>query len=123
MPGGLPNQPSIVLNRWQREGDVTDIQKYSFGFDGEALGAFFNSEDGSGSIVDASFIRLQNVSLSYGFPQTVIDKLKVIESLRIYFQGQNLLTITDYIGMDPETLNSTALPPLRMLTAGINVGF
>ena len=122
-PGGQVNQPAIVLNRWQKEGDDADIQKYSIGFDGEALDAFFNSEDGSGSIVDASFIRLQNVSLSYGFPQAVLERLKVVESLRIYVQGQNLLTITDYIGMDPETLNSTALPPLRMLTAGINVGF
>ena len=49
-------------------------------------------------IEDASFVRLQNLSLGYNVPL----KNKSISRLRLYFTGENLFTITDYAGIDPE---------------------
>jgi hypothetical protein len=75
---------------------------------------------------DASFARLRNVNLSYSLPAAVISRLKLSEC-RIYLQGQNLVTWTNnkYVS-DPETIStinqaSIVMPPLRVITAGINV--
>ena len=47
-----------------------------------------------------------------------------IKRLRLYVQGQNLLTLTKYKGNDPESQNANdALPPLRVITGGIQVTF
>jgi hypothetical protein len=55
-----------------------------------------------GAIEDASFIRLREVSLSYSLPQKWIAN-SFIRSLEIGVSGRNLLLITDYSGIDPET--------------------
>ncbi len=76
--------------------------------------------------VNTSFIRLKNVALFWSLPQALISKMK-LQSARVYFQGQNLFTITNYKGLDPETASvgvassGYKLPPLRMLTAGIQL--
>ena len=43
--------------------------------------------------------------------------------INIYIQGQNLLTITNYTGSDPERPSDNTLPPLRQITLGIQLGF
>jgi hypothetical protein len=119
-PGGRSNQTVLVLDRWQNKGDITDIQKFST--TGAAVTQFsYYSNFSSARVVNASFIRLKNVSLSYQFDKKLIRKLK-LESLRVYFQGQNLLTFSPYKYGDPETLSYTSLP-LRMLSTGIHVIF
>ncbi|WP_047246206.1 SusC/RagA family TonB-linked outer membrane protein [Maribacter thermophilus] len=92
---------------------------------------FANSyRDSDYFIEDGSFIRLQNVSLGYTLPH--INDL--ITKARIYVSGQNLLTITDYSGFDPEVNNRgqdnlnrgddyDAYPRSRTLTIGINLEF
>lgn len=70
---------------------------------------------------DASYIRLKNLSLSYSLPTSLLSKIKV-DRLKVYFQGQNLFTITNYLGLDPESQSSTSLPPLRMFTFGLQLG-
>ncbi|HEX6431196.1 MAG TPA: TonB-dependent receptor [Niastella sp.] len=70
---------------------------------------------------DASFVRLKNVSLSYNFPAKFIKKAK-IQNLRLYVQGQNLFTITNYTGYDPES-QGISLPPLRTFATGIQFTF
>ncbi|MDG3581692.1 SusC/RagA family TonB-linked outer membrane protein [Galbibacter pacificus] len=52
-------------------------------------------------IEDGSFARLRYVTLSYKFPQQILDKLS-LSALELYATGRNLLTITDYSGVDPE---------------------
>jgi hypothetical protein len=69
---------------------------------------------------DASYIRLKNLSFSYSLPKKIIEKLKA-QNLRIYIQGQNLVTWTKYEGLDPETQNAT--PVLKTLTGGIQLTF
>src|SRR5690606_10607174 len=97
-PGSFANQPAIVLNRWQQSGDQTHIQQYTQ--TGSARAAYLNVQRSDYLIGDASFVRLKNVSLSYTFPPSLLKKLK-LANLRVYLQGQNLLTFTDYEGLDP----------------------
>jgi hypothetical protein len=44
-----------------------------------------------------------------------------LRNLSGYLQGQNLLTISGFDGLDPENMNAAVIPPLRVFTAGINV--
>ncbi|MBO9572968.1 MAG: hypothetical protein J7497_12300, partial [Chitinophagaceae bacterium] len=69
---------------------------------------------------DASYIRLKNVSLSWEIPGNWCNKMH-LQSGTLYFRGQNLATITRYTGLDPETQNSSTLPPLQVWTAGITI--
>ena len=52
-------------------------------------------------VEDGSYIRLKNIAVGYNFPSEAIEKLG-IERLRLSVSAQNLLTITDYSGLDPE---------------------
>jgi len=50
---------------------------------------------------DASYLRLKNVQIGYTLPKSLTQKIR-INSLRVFFSGDNLLTFTDYPGLDPE---------------------
>ena len=119
-PGSASNQPNIVMDRWQKEGDITTIQR--FGLLGDSQRAYFNVRGSNQNTVDASFIRLKNVRLSYSLPADLLGKAGIQET-QIYLQGQNLLNFSDYLGLDPENTNSRVLPPLRTISAGINLSF
>jgi TonB-linked SusC/RagA family outer membrane protein len=122
LPGAsFTNQPTYVLNRWQKTGDDASIQRY-FGAASATLSANRTAQQSDFAYGDASYIRLKNVSLSWRFPQTWIRKLHM-QTARLYMLGQNLATITNYIGLDPETRNQKTLPPLRIITLGAQIGF
>lgn len=118
-PGSMGNQPSVVLNRWQQTGDVTDVQRFTQDFANGYI-AYANAQNSTSVYSDASFIRLKNLSLSYRLPATLLGKMH-LQQLRIYGQGQNILTFTDYIGLDPENQNLLTLPPLKTFTLGIQI--
>ena len=117
IPGDASNQVATVLSRWQKPGDHTTVARFTT--EGPAADpSFFNYlYNSDAQYTDASFIRLQNLSLSYQIPQ------KKKGYIRIYVQGQNLLIITDYKGVDPEMQNFGALPGPRILTTGISCDF
>jgi TonB-dependent starch-binding outer membrane protein SusC len=78
---------------------------------------------------DASFVRLDYLSVGYTFNTS---KLEWIKSLKLYVVGNNLFTITGYTGVDPETSQSglsygvdqyNVYPKTRTLTFGINASF
>ena len=117
--GQFLNQPTFVLDRWKNPGEVTNVPKFTQ--TGLAQAANRNISSSDLTFTDASFIRLQNVRFSYQFPTALIQKYSM-GNLLLYVQGQNLLTFTGYRGWDPET-QSLALPPLRMITAGLTVTF
>ncbi len=72
-------------------------------------------------IEDGSFLRLKTLSLGYTLPEKVRERLH-LSNARIYFQAQNVFTITKYSGADPEGLGYPyALP--RQYTFGIQFGF
>jgi TonB-linked SusC/RagA family outer membrane protein len=115
---GAFNQPSVVMNRWTTPGDVTDIQKFGTA---EGVDAYINLQNSDRALTDASYIRLKNVQVSYQLPVKWISKAK-IKNANLYVQGQNLLTFTKYIGLDPES-QSLSLPPLRTITVGLQMSF
>ncbi len=88
------NQSIAVLDRWRQLGDITNIPRASFGNSD-------NSRVSTRFIEDASYLRFKAITLSYDLPQSLIDKLG-ITALKIYGTGENMFTITDYSGFDPE---------------------
>lgn len=74
----------------------------------------------TGAYTNATYARLQNVSVRYHFDQRLLKKLH-LGDLTVYLQGQNLLTISKFGGLDPENLNASVIPPLRVFTGGINL--
>lgn len=114
----LVNQPTYVIGAWQKPGDISKIQRY------DASNAIRTSSS-AGSLSDAaysdaSFIRLQYISMSYTLPQAWLSRAH-IRNIRLFAQGENVFTITKFKGLDPETGNS-ALPPLRVITFGLDLG-
>jgi TonB-linked SusC/RagA family outer membrane protein len=79
----------------------------------------YTSSDGI--IVDASYIRLRNLSLNYSLPVNWTKTVKITQA-QIFLRGQNLWTITKYKGLDPET-QTGVLPPLKMFTVGLSCSF
>ncbi|MGI9044480.1 MAG: SusC/RagA family TonB-linked outer membrane protein [Gemmatimonadaceae bacterium] len=71
---------------------------------------------------DASFIRLKDVSLSYDLPTGVARRLGG-ESLRLYVNGRNLWTKTEWTGLDPELTSQRNIPLEKIVTGGITVRF
>jgi TonB-linked SusC/RagA family outer membrane protein len=120
MPGtAFANQPVSVLNSWQKPGDVVPIQRYNADF--SLYSPFSNATSSDAGYSDASYIRLKNLSLSWQLPDKWKQKVH-LQNCSIYVHGQNLLTFTNYKGLDPETLSTNSLPPLRVLTLGLRVG-
>ena len=52
-------------------------------------------------IDDADFLRLSTASIGYTFPKSVCEKIKA-QGLRVYVNGDNLFTLTNYRGFNPE---------------------
>ncbi|GEP97138.1 SusC/RagA family TonB-linked outer membrane protein [Chitinophaga cymbidii] len=115
------NMPAVMAERWQKKGDESRFQQY-YVSGGDPSAAMTNFRNSTGIVVDGSFIRLKNVALSYQLPENISQRMHATYS-RVYLQCQNLLTLTDYEGHDPETQGVRVLPPLRMLTAGVQVSF
>jgi len=114
---GQSNQPATVLDRWQKEGDKQPIQRYST----TSLSPGFATGSDAG-YADASFMRLKTLSASWDLPDKWLQKIH-LQNCSFYVQGQNLLTITGYKGLDPENQSIETLPPLRTITVGINTIF
>ena len=115
------NQPTYVLSRWTSPGQTTTVQKFSgnSNFNSPYSNARYFGGLGIG---DASYLRLKNISLSCELPQKWLSKLSVNRA-NLTLSGQNLITITNYKGLDPETQSMDLLPPLKTWALGLNVTF
>lgn len=108
------NALRTVKERWTPTNPSTKHPSSFWGFSPYGVGDFF--------LQDAWFVRLQNLSLGYNFPQRMLGK--VFSAARVHVDAQNLFVITPYTGVDPETDSYTAAYPfIRTFTAGINVTF
>jgi len=119
VPGSASNQPTSVMDRWQQPGDIASHQMFTEGNNGEAVDAYYRFVDSDGGLTDASFVRLKNLSISYDLPDNIAKNLHC----RIFAEGQNLLTFTPYKGADPEFRQTGYLPPLRVMTVGLQFSF
>ncbi len=113
------NQPISVLDRWRKPGDQALIQKYDASY--SSFPQYQMAIQSDKRISDASYIRLKNLSLSYQLPTTWVNSA-YIKNARVFMQGQNLITITNYVGADPENRTFSGMPILKVLTMGIQIG-
>ncbi|WBL23426.1 SusC/RagA family TonB-linked outer membrane protein [Zunongwangia sp. HRR-M8] len=95
------NLDNRVLNAWTPENTRTDIPRLATSDD--------NSNFGTNStwyLENASYLRLKNITLGYTLPRHTMESIFEGSSLRIYASADNVFTITDYEGMDPEVGNN-----------------
>jgi TonB-linked SusC/RagA family outer membrane protein len=114
------NEPATVLSRWQKAGDVTDIQRFGQGTSVANSVTYASQSDET--YKDNSYIRLKNISLTYTLPRQLTKKVR-LQQVHLFVHVQNLLTFTKFQGPDPESPAYTSLPPLRVVTGGISVTF
>lgn len=105
----------LLYDRWKQPGDVTDIPRYGV-----------TPQMDTRFLEDASFLRLKNVMISYSLPKSLLNKTKFFNTARIYLQGQNLLTFTNFSGIDPESSSNVykaQYPMARQFSLGFELGF
>jgi hypothetical protein len=90
-----------------------------------------NTQSNSFYVEDGSYLRLQNITLGYNVPSSMLNKWKM-SKLRIFASTNNLFTITGYDGLDPSVggnvdtqygIDLGNAPLDRSFTFGINLGF
>ncbi len=114
------NKSTRVLdNVWMQPGDVAKqpAPNFSTYLDGTTPSVFSTR-----FVEDASYIRLKQLTLSFQVPQRYLGS--VAQSARLYVQGENLLTFTEYTDVDPEVVG-TALgeyPQSRRIIGGVSIG-
>ncbi len=142
--GSTSNQLTTVLNYAQLEKidaeGPDDYRNYYVVNPGSTMprlstesGVNKNNRVSDAYVEDGSYIRLQNISLSYTLPRKLVQKI-YLSNAKIYCNIQNLFTITKYDGFDPEvgSLRGNALlngvdysryPSPRIYTVGVNLQF
>lgn len=116
------NQSIRVVDRWRRPGMETTIPKAGYDL---RISDFF--------VEDGSYLRLKDITLSYDLAKTVL-KTSGISRLQPYFTASNLLTITRYMGFDPEVnqwgnsgtvqgIDWGTYPQTRSFIVGVNIEF
>ena len=118
------NYTTEFLKRWHGEGTSS---KYPRLVDGDISWTDFSDL----YLENGSYVRLSNITLGYDFAHLI--KWDKISRLRLYFQAQNLFTITGYTGMDPEVgygpdawasgIDTGTYPHARTFLFGVNVTF
>jgi hypothetical protein len=118
----LQNQSANVLNRWQYDGQLTDVPRALWN---DPIG---NSAFSTRWIEDGSYIRLKNIYLSYMIPK----KFLAFRNAEFYVSVENILTFSKYLGYDPESSYSFSqmsqgidygqVPQIRQFMAGIKFG-
>ena len=102
------NQSTAVLNRWKKIGDITDIPRAVKGTD--------NIKASSRWVEDGSYLRLKTLTLAYNLPTQALQQYG-IRKVQPYLTAQNLWTLTNYKGFDPEVNEGLSGP-----TMGIDWG-
>jgi TonB-linked SusC/RagA family outer membrane protein len=116
--------PYFVLNMWKYPGQNTDVyRRGNYTYNTRRGGSYF--------LEDATFIRLQNLRLTYNVKKAWLQKVR-LNGVQLYTYGNNLLTWTNYSGFDPEVNQNSVLKPgndtgryprKREIGFGINVTF
>ena len=118
------NQSSAVLMRWRSPGDYTTVPKPEKD-NYPVISSRF--------VEDGSWLKIRNVRLGYSFPEKWISRIK-LRSLSVYVSADNLVTWTNYSGLDPEvniggtsatamSIDQGVVPHPRTYVFGVNVVF
>ena len=110
----------VADNSWTEDNTDAILPRISFTNRGN------NNLDSRAWIVDSKYVRLKNVELGYTFRK--IRKLPLLNYVRLYASGQNLLTFSDFKGNDPEAPGSgldygLRYPMTRVYNFGVQVNF
>jgi TonB-linked SusC/RagA family outer membrane protein len=103
------NQMAYVIDRWTGPGSTNEHPRLT-------TGPTRNNVFSSYFVEDGSFLRLRNIQLGYSLPKTLLKRIKT-ENIRFYVAANNLLTLTRYMGFDPDIGSANAL------VAGVDFGF
>src|SRR5690606_32116146 len=109
-------------SRWEKPGDIATHPKPVFG------GNKNSNRESSRYLQDGSYLRMRNIRLTYNLPQSLLKRMH-IGSASIFVSGDNLWTLTNYTGLDPQVvLNRTGgqvtnYPISKKLMFGLNVEF
>lgn len=108
-----------MLNRWTPENRYTDVPAL------KTVSNNWNSNS-TRNLFNNSYLRMKNITLAYNFPQPMIKKIS-LNSLQLFVQADNLLTVSKNQGLDPEQgitgLTYYRYPAMRSISGGINVAF
>lgn len=118
------NQSKVVLNRWKRPGMITDIPR---------VGNSENLHNSTRFIEDGSYLRLKSVTLTYDLKKRWLQKSH-LSKVQLYVTGQNLFTLTRYMGYDPEVnayggnavvqgIDYGTYPQSKSVICGLNIEF
>ena len=110
------NYSRRILKRWTGEGTSNEIPRVTYGDVGNWLFSDLYLQDGD-------YIRLQNLTMGYDFKKLI--SWKGLSKMRLYFQVQNLFTLTKYDGMDPEigSFNGTDGNSSDAWVSGVDMGY
>jgi hypothetical protein len=120
---GVWNNTTEALNRWTPENTNTNIQRAA-----ETRLNGLDNQLNSEFIEDASYLRLSNLAFGYTFRPSN----SFLKSLRVYLSAQNLVTLTNYSGADPEVtgsglvnrgIDNNSYPRTKVFLMGLNVNF
>lgn len=111
------NNKTTVLNRWTGPGTSNTIPRAVRGDTNQ------NNRGQSRYVLNADFLRLQHFQLGYTLPQNLISRVGA-KNVRVYFNGQNMFTLTKYPNYNPDTLgglgyNDDSMSPLGF---GVDTG-
>ena len=120
---GTQNQASTVTYRWRKDGDVTMMPRALYG-------TGYNYQISSRFVEDGSFLRFNNLQISYSVPKKVLKKYG-LNTLSAYVTMNNLWCWTKYSGIDPEIASGTftpasdgaTTPRSKSITASLSFGF
>jgi TonB-linked SusC/RagA family outer membrane protein len=120
---GQGNYPTPFLQQhWRRPGDKATFQKLTADPGSEAAQRAMSYISSNALAIDASFLRLKNVELSYTLISPILKKYN-ITNFTTFLRAQNPLTFTHYPVADPETQDIAALSPLKTFVAGFQIIF
>lgn len=109
-----------ILRRWQKPGDITDVPRMD-----DAQVSNFNASS-TRWLIDASYLSLKNLSLSYGIPQGMSDRLG-ISYARVFVNGENIFLKSARRGLDPQMnfsgVTSNVFSPNRVISVGLSANF
>lgn len=106
----------IVENQWTPENPDAKYPKLRNTSDTR------NQKASDAFVHDASYLRCKNIQLGYTIPKSLTQKFYV-QNLKLYTSIDNLFTISDFPGFDPEVAKGVAYPVARAISFGVNVSF
>lgn len=131
LDGSGGNKIADVLNAWTPENTNTDIPRTTIRDQAN------NRRSSDFYLENGAYLRLKSFQIGYSLPSAILQNMS-LSRVRIYISGQNVLTITDYSGYDPEIgrggifqntsifnggVDRNAYPQAKTWFAGLQVGF